>query len=182
MTKLLAIAASYRPDSMNRQLLTIAAKLAEREGASVTMLDYAAHEAPLYRGEAVSGVLPEAVQKLSAAIRAHDGLLIASPEYNWSIPASLKNLIDWLSIDPEAPLNGKTALLMCATQSRRCGVSGLQQLRVPLDVLGVWTYPQLIGIGFAQDQLQGDHLSHETDQQHLTNCISDFIQATKRLL
>lgn len=182
MTKLLALAASYRPDSLNRKLLTLASNAAQEIGASVTWIEFADCEAPLYRGEPVVETLPPGIELFSHALREHDGLLLATPEYNWSIPAALKNLIDWLSIDPRAPLNGKTALAMCASPSARGGISGLQQLRTPLEVLGMWVYPQLIGIGKAQEQLLDGHLARESDQQHLTLCVTDFVRATNALV
>lgn len=181
MTKLLALAASYREPSLNKQLLAMAVSAAEKAGAIVTRVDYPSCEAPLYKGEEMVDTLPAGAEHLSALLRTHDGLLLATPEYNWSIPGGLKNLIDWLSVDPRAPLNNKTALLMCATPSMRGGVSGLQQLRTPLEVLGCWVYPQLIGIGRAPEQLRGDHLAREADQQHLNFCVTDFVRATHAL-
>jgi NAD(P)H-dependent FMN reductase len=179
--RLLAFAASYRPDSLNRKLLGLAIEVAKQRGAEVTVLDYAALEAPIYRGETLVDALPQPIADLSTALRAHHGLLIASPEYNWSMPGSLKNIIDWLSIDPQAPLNRKSALLMCATPSMRSGISGLLNLRTTLDVLGVWTYPQLVGVGKAEEQLQPTRLARESDQNHLDYCVTDFIRTTKAL-
>jgi len=178
---LLAVAASYRPESLNKRLLNMAVEQARGNGASVTVLDYAALEAPMYRGETSVDALPEQIVALSSALRAHQGMLIAMPEYNWAMPGSLKNIIDWLSIDPSAPLNGKSALLMCATPSMRSGISGLQNLRTTLGVLGMWTYPQLIGIGKAEEQMRDTHLAREADQRHLAYCVQDFIRATKAL-
>ncbi len=78
-TKLLNAAASYLPDDTELQIVSIA-------------------EIPLYDGdvEAKTGV-PAAVEKVKDAIAAGDGLVIASPEYNNSVPGVLKNAIDWLS-------------------------------------------------------------------------------------
>lgn len=177
--KLLALAASYREHSLNRALLDIAAAIAKDAGAQVTMLDYPKLEAPIYRGEAVVDELPEPLEAFSLLLRGHDGMILATPEYNWSIPGGLKNIIDWLSVDPRAPLNGKTALLMSATPSMRGGFSGLQHLRIPLETLGCFVYPQMIGIGRAQEQLKGNRLARESDQQHVQFCVSDFIRTTK---
>lgn len=182
MTKLLALSASYREHSLNRALLDLAAGIARHAGASVTMLNYAALEAPIYRGEAIVDHLPEPVEAFSKALRTHDGIIIATPEYNWSIPGGLKNIIDWLSVDSRAPLNGRTALLMCASPSIRGGFSGLQHLRTPLETLGCHLYPQMVGIGRAQDQLQSGRLARESDQQHLTFCVTDFVRMTKALV
>ncbi len=176
---LLALAASHRANSLNRTLLQHAIPLAEQAGAQVRQLDYDACESPLYRGEHTS--LPQGAQYLADALLAHDGLLLASPEYNWSIPAGLKNLIDWLSVDPRAPLRGRTALLLCASPSARGGISGLQQVRVPLELLGMWVYPQMVGIGDAANTLQQGALLRPKDQLYLQNTVQDFVRATGAL-
>lgn len=178
--RLLALAASTRADSLNKQLLALAVEQATAGGATVTTLDYAACDAPLYQGGA--GVqLPPGAVRLSEALRAHDGLLLASPEYNWSIPGALKNLIDWLSVDPAAPLRGRTALLMCASPSTRGGITGLQQLVVPLSHLGMIIYPHLIGIGKADVQLGSATLTQEKDAAFLRQCVTDFVRITAAL-
>jgi len=59
--------------------------------------------------------LPDAVQQLREQIRAADALLIATPEYNYSIPGVLKNAIDWASRPPEQPFAGKPIALIGAT-------------------------------------------------------------------
>ncbi len=182
MSKLLALAASYRQPSLNKQLLDIAVAEAKKNGATVTVLDYAALEAPIYRGEVVTDTLPAPVEAFSKALDSHDGILLATPEYNWSIPGGLKNILDWISVDPRAPLNGKTALLMCASPSIRGGMSGLQALRTPLECMGCWIYPQMVSIGRAQEQLKGDTLARESDQQHLIFCVTDFLRATNALV
>lgn len=171
--KLLALAASYRPQSLNRHLLSLMEPLAIAAGAQVTHLDYAELDAPIYRADGAA--LPPGALKFAEALLSHHGILLASPEYNWSIPGGLKNLIDWMSVDPRNPLQGKTALLVCASPSGRGGISGLQQLRVPLEVLGTWIYPNMIGIGQYSGTLTGK------DQQHLHSCITDFITATGAL-
>ncbi len=178
--KLLALAASTRAGSHNKRLLALAVAQATQLGADVTVLDYDDCDAPIYKGDH-SGALPAGAAKLSAALRASDGWLLASPEYNWSIAGGLKNLIDWLSVDAAAPLKGRTGLLMCASPSTRGGISGLQHLQVPLEVLGMWVYPQLIGIGDAANQIGADRLTKEKDQQHLVTCVTDFVRATKAL-
>lgn len=178
--KLLSIAASTRTGSHNARLVTLAARAAEGAGATVTTLDYAGCDAPIYHGDH-KGPLPKGAVILSEAIAAHDGLLLASPEYNWSIPGGLKNLIDWLSVDRSAPLKGRTALLMCASPSTRGGISGLQHLQVPLEVLGMWVYPQLIGIGDAANQITDSGIAKAKDQNHLVECVNDFVRATKAL-
>ena len=181
MTKLLAFAASYRDGSLNRHLLNLAVMLARDAGAEITVRDYAEYDAPLYRGESGGTHLPHGAHQLSSDILAHDGILLASPEYNWSIPGGLKNLIDWLSVDARQPLSGKTALLMCASPSSRGGITGLQHLRTSLEVLRLWTYPQMIAIGRAHEQLRDDHLANEADHNHLRASVDDFVRTTRAI-
>lgn len=180
MTKLLALAASTRPDSMNKKLLALAVADAEAAGAQVTVLDYAECQAPVYLDNPAEPY-PQGAKRLSAAIAAHDGILIASPEYNWSIPGSLKNLIDWVSTSQPMPLTGKTALLMCASPSIRGGILGLSQLRVPLDHLGVYVYPHMIAIGEAHDQLTPTGITNAKDAKFLLECVTDFVRVTNQI-
>lgn len=177
--KLLAMAASTRPESLNKRLLSVAVADAQKAKAEVIILDYADCEAPLYQGEE-GQPLPPGVQHLADALHAHDGLLLASPEYNWSMPGSLKNLIDWLSLDATRPLKGKHALLMCASPSIRGGILGLNQLSVPLSHLGVHVYPHVVAISDAREQLSGDDITNPKDRQFLQQCVTDFVQLTNK--
>jgi NAD(P)H-dependent FMN reductase len=178
--KLLALAASTRPGSLNKRLLAHAVARARDGGAEVTELDYATLDAPIYHDD--GRAMPPGAVTLRNLMATHDGLLLASPEYNWSVPGGLKNLIDWLSIEkPVSVLGGKTALLMSASPSARGGVSGLQQLRTPLEVLGMWVYPQLIAIGNADNGGDTSPLVHEKDARHLAACVTDFLRATNAL-
>lgn len=179
--KLLALAASIRADSHNKRLLNIAIAHAKAAGADVTLLDYAECDAPIYHGDdtpvhPTHNPLPAGVQKLSDALHAHDGILLASPEYNWSIPGALKNLIDWLSIDPTAPLKSRSALLMCASPSIRGGILGLSQLNMPLSHLGVHVYPHLVAIGDAAGSISETALTNPKDAEFLKTCVTDFVR------
>ncbi len=167
----LAFAASTRAESLNKRLMARAVAVAEATGAHVHILDYESLQAPLYLGE-TAPALPAGPARLSEALRNADGLMIASPEHNWSMPASLKNLIDWLSLDPRAPLKGKRALLMCASPSVRGGILGLQQLSVPLSHLGVHVYPHLIAMGNAEEQLAS---ATSKDHDFLRSCVADWV-------
>lgn len=101
MTRILGVSGSLRKQSLNTALLRAAAELIE--GASIDWVTL--HGIPLYDGdlEDASGI-PDAVSELKARIRQCDGLLIATPEYNGSMPGVLKNALDWLSRPPgESP-------------------------------------------------------------------------------
>lgn len=98
MTKLIGISGSLRQGSFNSALLQAAAGLAPG-GTELTIATI--RGIPLYDGdlEAAEGI-PEPVKALKEAIVAADGLLLATPEYNNSIPGVFKNAIDWLSRPP----------------------------------------------------------------------------------
>jgi NAD(P)H-dependent FMN reductase len=119
MSLIIGIAGSLRRASFNARLLQTAVDLCPK-GTTVEIASI--RDIPLYDGdlEAERGI-PEPVRALKERIIAADGLLIASPEYNNSIPGVLKNTIDWLSRPPAdiARVFGKRPVaLMGATPGR----------------------------------------------------------------
>src|SRR5579862_7573987 len=105
--RILAFAGSLRKESFNKKLIQIAVQGARRAGAEVTCIDLKDYPLPVYDGdlEAASG-LPENAVKLKKLFGGNDGLMISAPEYNSSITAVLKNVIDWVS----RPLPGEGGL------------------------------------------------------------------------
>ncbi|WP_306357189.1 MULTISPECIES: NAD(P)H-dependent oxidoreductase [unclassified Nocardia] len=95
-TRLLALVGSLRAASINRRLAEAAAKTAP-EGVEITLYEGLA-DIPFYNEDLdVEGEVPAAAQALRDAIAAADGLLLVTPEYNGTLPAVLKNAIDWAS-------------------------------------------------------------------------------------
>lgn len=92
--KILALSGALRQASYNTALLRAAVAFAP---AGVMLEVHTLHGIPLYDGDVEATGIPEAVTTLREAIRAADGLLIATPEYNNSMPGVLKNGLDWLS-------------------------------------------------------------------------------------
>jgi NAD(P)H-dependent FMN reductase len=160
--KVLAFAGSLRKDSYNKKLARVAAEVARDAGAEVTLLDLAEVPLPIYDGdlEDRDGV-PASVLQLKAMFRAHDAFLIASPEYNSSVSAALKNLIDWLSrpVKDEPSLacfRGKTAALFSASPGALGGLRGLVHLRAILGNIGVLLIADQLAIGKADDAFAED--------------------------
>jgi len=151
---ILAFAGALRAGSFNRKLLSVAVE-ALRGQADIDLLDLRDVPMPPYDGdiEANQG-LPEGARKFKERIVAADALLICSPEYNHSIPGTLKNVIDWASRPPGNPFKGKVALLMGASPGPYGAVRGVLVLRQVLTALGVLILPatvQIIRAGEAFD-------------------------------
>jgi len=178
--KLAAIAGSLRQGSLNRQLLELALRRLEAGGAEVDRIELRALAIPFYDRDLEAGSgLPAGAQELGRRITAADGLVIASPEYNMSLPAVLKNAIDWLSRAKAMPLRGKTALLLSASPSLVGGNRGLWALRVPLEVLGVHVYPEMFSLATAHQGFRPDgELADEALGRFLRRIIDGFVRIT----
>lgn len=112
--RVLGIVGSLRAHSFNRALLRAAIELAPADLAIGIFEDLRA--IPFYDADVEAAGDPAPVTALKTAIRDADALLIATPEYNYGVPAVLKNAIDWASRPPGASvLNGKPAAIMGAT-------------------------------------------------------------------
>lgn len=148
--KVLAFAASLRRGSLNRKLVTLAAEEARSAGAEVDLADFREFDLPVYDGDldAASGLPPGGVA-LRRRIEAADALVIAAPEYNFSIAAPLKNAIDWVSRARPMPWRGKSVLLMSASPSPMGGIRGLWQTRIPLEGCGALVFPDMFALPHA---------------------------------
>ncbi len=110
--RILGIAGSLRRGSFNAATLRVAQELAPA-GMTINIFDIA--PIPLYNEDVRQQGFPPPVEDLRARIKGADGLLIATPEYNYSIPGVLKNAIDWASRPPEQPFDCKPIGLMGAS-------------------------------------------------------------------
>ena len=112
----LGISGSLRKASYNRAVLEAAARDFAPDGMTVELADISG--VPLYNDDDRVAGYPDAVQALRARIAAADGVLIATPEYNYSIPGVLKNAIDWASRPPDQPFDGKPVAILGASPGR----------------------------------------------------------------
>ncbi|HEX7971327.1 MAG TPA: NAD(P)H-dependent oxidoreductase [Thiobacillus sp.] len=147
MPKILAFSGSIRRDSWNRKLIRVAVDTARAAGGDVTLIDLADYALPLYDGDLEDrDGLPGNALRLKALFKEHDALLIASPEYNSSIPPLLKNTFDWVSREWEGesglvPYQNKVAAIMGASPGALGGMRMLPHLRQILNTLGVLMLP-----------------------------------------
>ncbi|MBI4388279.1 MAG: NAD(P)H-dependent oxidoreductase [Candidatus Omnitrophica bacterium] len=110
----LGISGSLRKASFNTAALRAAQELTP-EGMTIEIFDLA--PIPLYNEDVREKGFPSAVQDFRNRIKAADGLLIVTPEYNYSVPGVLKNAIDWASRPPDQPFDGKPIAIMGASPS-----------------------------------------------------------------
>jgi chromate reductase len=108
----LGISGSLRKGSYNTLALRAAQQLAP-PGMQIEIADIRA--IPMYDDDLREQGVPAAVQALREKVRAADGVLLVTPEYNFSIPGVLKNTLDWLSRPPEPPFDGKPVAIMGAS-------------------------------------------------------------------
>ena len=140
--KILAFSGSARRESLNRKLLAVAVQAVRDAGAEVTLLDLNEYALPLYHGDLEDKEgLPANAAKLIALIQQHQGLLIASPEYNSMITPLLKNTIDWCTRGDENPLIGKVAGVVSASPGGLGGIRSMTLARALLLHLGCHVVP-----------------------------------------
>ena len=153
--RILAFSGSTRRDSFNQRLVAIAATAAADAGSETTLVSLNELPMPLYDAdlEATEG-LPETARSFRNLLKAADGILIASPEYNGGMSAVLKNAIDWSTrSDPtcgkEEPLiawRGKVVGIMACSPGRLGGLRGLTHVRTILSGLGSLIVPDQVAV------------------------------------
>jgi len=164
--KVLALSGSLRKGSYNTMLLHAAKELAP-EGMSIDIYDLA--PIPMYNDDVRTGPgYPPVVQDFRSAIAAHDAVLFASPEYNYSISGVLKNAIDWASRAPNMPFDGKTGAVFGASggalgtarsqRDLRWIMSGLNMYMVNLPHVYVGSAAQKFADGKLTDQASRDFI------------------------
>ncbi|MGJ7498545.1 NADPH-dependent FMN reductase [Variovorax sp. RT4R15] len=109
---IVALCGSLRDSSLNRLVIRLAREVMP-QGMTIDELDWRA--VPIFDADELARGMPSSVATLRERIRAADGVLIATPEYNFSIPGGLKNLIDWVSRGEDQPFNEKPVAIVSAS-------------------------------------------------------------------
>jgi NAD(P)H-dependent FMN reductase len=169
--KILAFAGSARSASFNKKLLAVVVGGARAAGAEVTVVDFRDLPLPLYDAdlEAQSG-FPANVVEFKRLMSAHQGLLIAAPEYNSSITPLLKNAIDWASRPAPgeatfAAFPGKVAGLVSASPGAFGGMRSLITVRAILGNNQVLVIPEQASVGKAHEAFGPDGRLIDPKQQ-----------------
>ncbi len=187
--KILAFAGSARRDSFNRKLADVAARGASEAGAEVTLVNLGDFDMPIYHGDLEeSDGIPAGALAFKKLLLEHDGLLIASPEYNSSISPLLKNSIDWASraeSDDEPALaayRGKVAAIMSASPGGLGGLRGLVVLRMLLQNIGVMVLPGQRAISSAYEAFdESGDLKDERERKGIHALAADLVATVAKL-
>ena len=188
--KILVIPGSLRTGSLNARLAaTIAVELAQA-GAEVTRISLADFPLPIYDGDlqAKSGVPKHAIN-LKRMMSAHHGVLIVTPEYNSSVPALLKNAIDWVSRvqDPgetRGQVFGERAFaIAAASHGRLGGTRALAALRLILSACQATVIPNQLALSFAAEAYDDmDRLKQPPDAEAMKALVRQLIEFSQRMM
>jgi chromate reductase len=171
--RIAGIAGSLRRASFNRGLLRAAVESAPG-GMLIETLEI--RDLPLYDGDLDVDGGPAPVRAFKAGIVAADGLFIATPEYNYSLPGVLKNALDWASRAPERALNDKPVAIVGATTGRWGTVRGQLALRQMLLFPGCRVLPSpVLTIPEARGHFDGDgNLTDAATRTQLIGVLEAF--------
>jgi len=179
--RVLGISGSLRRDSYNSALLRAAA---ERLPAGVELVPYEGlRELPAYDADLELVETPAAVAELRAAVREADAVLVATPEYNHSIPGALKNALDWASRPAgESALMGKPAAAVGASTGMFGAVWAQAETRKVLGALGGRVIEQELPIPRAQEQFAGGELQLTPEQSaQLREILAELVAEVEEL-
>jgi NAD(P)H-dependent FMN reductase len=186
--KILVIPGSLRTGSHNARLSAAAAYALAQAGAEVTRISLGDFPLPIYDGDLQtrSGVPKHAIN-LKRMIAAHHGVLMVTPEYNSSVPALLKNAIDWVSRvqDPHETrgevFRQRVFAIAAASESRLGGTRALAALRLILTACHAIVIPNQLALGFADQAYDDmDRLKHPADIEALAALVRQLIDVSQR--
>jgi NAD(P)H-dependent FMN reductase len=182
--RFLVFSASLRAESLNARLARLAASTLERHGGIVDLASMTEFDAPSYDEDDQRATgFPSESEEFCRRLEASDAFVIASPEYNASMPGVLKNAIDWVSRFKPQPFNARHGLLLSASPSMVGGNRGLWALRVPLEHLGARVFPDMFSLAQAHQafdeagRIKSGPL-RERFEQNIT-AFMDLVEAAK---
>lgn len=184
--RLLFFAGSQRRASFNKRVARLGADIAEANGIPATFADLGDYPMPLYDGdlEAAQGP-PENARKFKHLLGLHNGVFIASPEYNSSIPPLLKNALDWVSRVregdelPNEVFKTRVFAIGSASTGGMGGLRGLNTVRQVLELgLGALVLPEQFAVPRAADAFEDNgHLKNKDSQETFKNLIQKLARA-----
>ncbi|MEM7288395.1 MAG: NADPH-dependent FMN reductase, partial [Actinomycetota bacterium] len=157
--RFVALVGSLRADSFNRQVMESAQSLLPD---SVTLEEVPLREVPMYDGDVEAAGDPDAVVALKRSVSVSDGLIIFTPEYNISVPALVKNAIDWLSRPHgSGAISAVPTGVVAASPGGRGGVGVRNHLSDTLGLICPAFHPETLGLGRVTQSLEARRLHGE---------------------
>ncbi len=178
--RVLGISGSLRSGSLNSALLRAAA---ERLPAGAELVEFERlREVPPYDEDVELNGTPAVVEELREAVRNADAVLIATPEYNHSIPGQLKNALDWASRPAgKSALNGTPAAVIGASTGMFGAVWAQAELRKVLGAMGGRVVEAELPVGHARDRLAGNRLELSPQQsEQLEEILAELVAEAER--
>lgn len=171
--RIAALLGSVRRGSLNAALLRAARAVAP---VDLIIVPLSIERLPFYDGDLEASGASPAVHSFRAAIAAADGLLIVTPEYNHSLPAVVKNAIDWASRPPsDRLLAGRPVLLMGATAGRSGAKYALGHAAEILGFLGARPFERRLGVPLAGElQDPAGELSDPVLRGQVAELLAEF--------
>ncbi len=188
--KILVIPGSLRTGSLNARLAAAATHELAQQGAEVTRISLGDFPLPIYDGDlqTKSGVPKHAIN-LKRMMSAHHGVLIVTPEYNSSVPALVKNTIDWVSRVQDAHetrgqvFRERAFAIAAASESRLGGTRSLAALRLILSACQATVIPNQLALSFAGEAYDDmDRLKHPADIEALAALVRQLIDVSQRMM
>jgi chromate reductase len=188
--KILVIPGSLRSGSLNARLAAAAAHELAQADVEITRISLGDFPLPIYDGDlqTKSGVPKHAIN-LKRMIGAHHGVLIVTPEYNSSVPALVKNTIDWVSRVQDAHetrgqvFRGRVFAIAAASESWLGGTRSLAALRLILTACHASVIPNQLALSFAGEAYDDmDRLKHPADVEALKALVRQLIDVSQRMM
>jgi chromate reductase, NAD(P)H dehydrogenase (quinone) len=188
--KILVIPGSLRTGSHNAKLAAAASHELAQAGAEVTRISLGDFPLPIYDGDLQSRFgVPKNAVNLKRMMSAHHGVLIVTPEYNSSVPALVKNTIDWVSRVQDAHetrgqvFRERAFALAAASQNRLGGTRSLAALRLILSACHATVIPNQLALSFASEAYDDmDRLKHPADIEQLAALVRQLIEVSQRMM
>lgn len=188
--RILIIPGSLRTGSHNVKLAAAAAYQFAQSGAQVTRISLDDFALPIYDADLQANTgIPKNAINLKRMMGSHHGVLVVTPEYNGSVPALVKNTIDWVTRvqDPHESrgqvFRDRAFALASASQSRFGGSRALAALRLILSACHATVIPNQLALSFADQAYDDmDKLKHPADIEGLNAMVRQLIDVSQRMM
>jgi chromate reductase len=188
--KILVIPGSLRTGSLNAKLAAAAAHELAQAGVEVTRISLGDFPLPIYDGDLqVKSGVPKHAVNLKRMIGAHHGVLIVTPEYNSSVPALVKNTIDWVTRVQDAHeargqvFRERAFAIAAASGNRLGGTRALAALRLILSACQATVIPNQLALSFADEAYDDrDRLKNLADVEALKALTRQLIDVSQRMM